>query len=45
MRSFRALRCRGAHVQAHHTGGSEARPDQYEQRVIGFFDHALLGEE
>jgi uncharacterized protein len=31
--------------EAHHTGGFEARPHQYEHRVIGFFDHALLGKE
>jgi dienelactone hydrolase len=42
--------CRAAHApkalwlipEANHTGGFEARPDQYEQRVIGFFDRALL---
>jgi dienelactone hydrolase len=31
--------------EAHHTGGFQARPRQYEQRVVGFFDHALLGRE
>jgi uncharacterized protein len=31
--------------EAHHVGGFEARPHQYEQRVIGFFDGALLGKE
>ena len=31
--------------EAHHTGGFQARPREYEQRVIGFFDHALLGGE
>lgn len=25
-----------------HVGGLEARPSEYEQRVIGFFDRALL---
>jgi hypothetical protein len=25
-----------------HTGGIEARPQEYERRVVGFFDHALL---
>jgi len=30
--------------EAGHTGGLEARPREYEQRVIAFFDHALLGE-
>ena len=25
-----------------HTGGLDARPAEYEQRVIGFFDRALL---
>jgi hypothetical protein len=25
-----------------HTGGIQARPDEYERRVIDFFDHALL---
>lgn len=25
------------------TGGIEARPREYEQRVVGFFDEALLG--
>jgi hypothetical protein len=29
--------------EAHHTDGYQARPRQYEQRVIGFFDQALLG--
>jgi hypothetical protein len=28
--------------QAHHTGGLTARPAEYERRVIGFLDHALL---
>ena len=28
--------------EATHTGGLDARPDEYEQRVIGFFDSALL---
>lgn len=27
--------------EASHTGGIDARPREYEQRVIGFFDHAL----
>jgi dienelactone hydrolase len=27
---------------AGHTGGIEARPDEYERRVVGFFDDALL---
>ena len=30
--------------EAHHVGGFEARP-QYEYRVVGFFDRALLGKE
>jgi hypothetical protein len=25
-----------------HTGGIEARPAEYERRVVGFFDRALL---
>ncbi len=29
--------------EASHTGGIEARPREYERRVVGFFDHALLG--
>jgi len=29
--------------EAGHTGGYEVRPREYEQRVVGFFDHALLG--
>jgi uncharacterized protein len=28
--------------EAGHTGGYQARPREYEQRVVGFFDHALL---
>jgi hypothetical protein len=28
--------------EAHHTGGIEARPAEYERRVVGFFDEALL---
>jgi uncharacterized protein len=28
--------------EAGHTGGLEARPDEYEQRVVGFFHQALL---
>ena len=28
---------------ASHTGGIEAEPEEYERRVIGFFDRALLG--
>jgi hypothetical protein len=31
--------------EAGHVGGFEARPDEYERRVTGFFDRALLGEE
>jgi dienelactone hydrolase len=27
-----------------HVGGINARPKEYERRVIGFFDHTLLGE-
>jgi hypothetical protein len=30
---------------ASHTGGIDAHPRQYEQRVIAFFDHALLRQE
>jgi hypothetical protein len=30
---------------AHHTGGYQAAPAGYERRVVGFFDHALLGKE
>jgi hypothetical protein len=29
---------------ANHTGGIEARPLEYERRVIAFFDGALLGD-
>jgi uncharacterized protein len=29
--------------EAGHTGGLEARPDEYEERVVAFFDQALLG--
>jgi hypothetical protein len=29
--------------QAGHTGGLSALPGGYERRVVGFFDHALLG--
>ncbi len=29
--------------EASHTGGIEARPHEYERRVVGFFDRALLG--
>ena len=28
---------------AGHTGGIEAQPEEYERRVIGFFDRTLLG--
>ena len=28
---------------AGHVGGFEARPREYEERVIGFFDRFLLG--
>ena len=28
--------------EARHVGGYEARPEQYEARVVGFFDRALL---
>jgi uncharacterized protein len=31
--------------EATHVAGYEARPHEYEQRVVGFFDHTLLGEE
>jgi hypothetical protein len=30
--------------EASHTGGIVARPKEYERRVIGFFDQALLGK-
>jgi hypothetical protein len=29
---------------ASHTGGIEAEPEEYERRVVGFFDRALLGD-
>ena len=29
--------------EAGHTGGFQARPREYERRVMGFFDRALLG--
>ena len=29
---------------AGHTGGLDARPEEYEARVVGFFDRELLGE-
>jgi hypothetical protein len=29
--------------EAGHVGGREARPEEYERRVVGFFDDALLG--
>ena len=29
--------------ESHHVGGLSARPDEYELRVIGFFNDALLG--
>jgi uncharacterized protein len=30
--------------EAAHTGGIDARPHEYERRVVGFFDDALLGK-
>jgi fermentation-respiration switch protein FrsA (DUF1100 family) len=30
--------------EAAHTGGIDARPQEYERRVVGFFDDALLGK-
>jgi fermentation-respiration switch protein FrsA (DUF1100 family) len=30
---------------AGHTGGLDAQPDEYERRVVGFFDEALLSPE
>jgi uncharacterized protein len=30
--------------EAHHTGGFQTRPHEYERRVAGFFDQALLGK-
>jgi fermentation-respiration switch protein FrsA (DUF1100 family) len=30
---------------AGHTNGIKAQPRTYERRVVGFFDHALLGKE
>jgi uncharacterized protein len=32
-------------ARAGHTGGMTAQPREYEQRVTGFFDRALLGKE
>jgi len=29
--------------EAGHTGGLDARPGEYERRVVGFFDRYLLG--
>jgi hypothetical protein len=29
--------------EASHTRGLEARPEEYERRVVGFFDRYLLG--
>jgi fermentation-respiration switch protein FrsA (DUF1100 family) len=29
--------------EAHHTGGIDVRPAEYERRVVGFFDRSLLG--
>ena len=31
--------------EADHTGGFQARPHEYERRVIGFFDRALLEDK
>ena len=31
-------------TEARHTGGLEARPEEYERRVVAFLDRALLGE-
>jgi fermentation-respiration switch protein FrsA (DUF1100 family) len=31
--------------EAHHTRGFQARPRQYDQRLVGFFNQALLGKE
>jgi hypothetical protein len=31
--------------EAHHVGGWQARPAEYERRVVGFFDRALLAGE
>lgn len=31
-------------TDASHTGGIDARPEEYERRVVAFFDRALLGE-
>ncbi len=31
-------------ARAAHTGGIDAQPREYERRVTGFFDHALLGK-
>jgi dienelactone hydrolase len=32
-------------AEAGHTGGYEARPREYERRVVGFFDRALVGSD
>ncbi len=29
---------------AGHAGGLDAQPEEYEARVVGFFDRALLGD-
>jgi hypothetical protein len=31
--------------EAGHTGGIEAQPEEYERRVVGFFDDTLLGDQ
>jgi fermentation-respiration switch protein FrsA (DUF1100 family) len=33
------------YLEAKHVGGYDLHPEEYEQRVIAFFDAALLGEE
>lgn len=30
-------------LEASHTGGIEARPQEYGQRVVGFFDQGIRG--
>jgi len=44
-RAARAPKALWEMPEARHTGGYQARPREYEQRVVDFFDGALLGRE
>jgi hypothetical protein len=36
---------RHPHPGSGHIGGTEAQPEEYERRIVAFFDQSLLGDK